>query len=248
MSNQMLIAPELEWTIQLDSLPPNAIEMHIHSSEVSPCALAKADEVVRRCVEKGYAGMVMTDHFSGCHAARLGDLSKIPWENRVRFFLTGYKNAKNAAPAGFVVLLGMELRFEDGTDNDFLVYGFDESFLFEHPHFDQLDLRTFQKLKNKYDLTIVQAHPFRFDMTIVNPILLDGVEVYNGNSHHDSHNAIANAWADRYYGLLKSSGSDYHGGDTGDGREPGGLVFQEPVQNMQQLIRQLRSGAYTLLQ
>ena len=45
------------------------------------------------------------------------------------------------------------------------------------------------------------------------PDLLDGLEVFNGNNTHDSHNALADYWADMN-GLIKTSGSDFHKADS----------------------------------
>ena len=66
----------------------------------------------------------------------------------------------------------------------------------------------------------------RFDMTVQNPELLDGMEVYNGHPGHNSNNDIAEIWASKY-GLRKSSGSDFHG-DKGD-MPPGGIYFGKKI-------------------
>ena len=47
----------------------------------------------------------------------------------------------------------------------------------------------------------MQAHPFRTGLTREDPALLDGVEVFNGNARHDSHNDDALRFA-RENGLL----------------------------------------------
>lgn len=221
------------------------IELHIHTSEVSPCADCTAAEAVRRCVSLGYDAMVVTDHFvEDTFRRNLGGPAS--WQTYMDHFLSGYRAAKEAAPAGFLVLLGMELRFRAENDNDYLVYGFDEQFLYEHEHLDQMGIRKFSKLARKNDFLLVQAHPFRWDMTVTPAELLDGIEVYNGNAHHDSHNDIAAHWA-RKFGLLQLSGSDYHGGDTGDGVAPGGVRLREPIRNEQELVQAIKNRRYTVL-
>jgi hypothetical protein len=227
-------------------VPNNTFELHIHTSEVSPCAVAPASEVVRRCTEQGYRGLVVTDHFSDSAHHRLGDLSRVPWRARVDYFLEGWRRAKAAAPKRCLVLLGMELRFSDGTENDYLVFGVTEEFLYQNENFQQSSLRHFRTLAQQYGMLIVQAHPFRVGMTITDPALLDGAEIYNGNSHHDSHNDIAAAWVTKFR-LLPTSGSDYHGGDTGNGRKPGGATFLVDVQDNRSFLTALQNKQYSLL-
>ena len=39
-------------------------DLHVHTSNVSPCAHVKAEEVVRLYAQAGYKGIVITDHYS----------------------------------------------------------------------------------------------------------------------------------------------------------------------------------------
>jgi predicted metal-dependent phosphoesterase TrpH len=217
-------------------------ETHIHTKEVSPCADCSAAEAVLRCVRLGYGGMAVTDHFAEDTHRRQ---RKTAWQERVSFFLSGYRAALAAAPGGFTVLLGMEVRFTGEGNNDYLVFGVHEGFLRSHRHFDRLGVARFGELAREQGLLVFQAHPFRVGMTITQPRHLDGVEVYNGNSHHESHNAIAAAWA-QACGLKAIAGSDYHGGDTGDGMAPGGVELCEPVRDNADFVRALRDGTYKL--
>jgi len=219
-------------------------ETHIHTKEVSPCSDCSAAEAVSRCIALGYGGMAVTDHFAEDTHRRM---HKFFWQDRISFFLRGYRNALAAAPKTFAVLLGMELRFTGEGNNDYLVYGVDETFLRGNEGFDKLGIARFSELAKKHGLLVYQAHPFRFGMTLTRPKYLDGIEVYNGNAHHDSHNAIAAAWAEAC-GLGALSGSDYHGGDTGDGIAPGGIALPGPLRDNAQLLRALRDGNYKLMQ
>jgi len=221
------------------------IEMHIHTSEVSPCSDCTAAEAVRRCISKGYDGMVVTDHFNE-DASRAIMKELPPWPARVDNFLRGYRAAKAAAPAGFLVLLGMELRFMGQGINEYLVYGFDEQFLYDNEGIDRLDIKQFSEIARMSGFLLAQAHPFRWGMSLTKAELLDGLEVYNGNSHHASHNDFAALWA-RKHRLLALSGSDYHGGDTDHGMAPGGIRLREPVQDVQGLVRAVKERRYTVL-
>jgi len=219
------------------------LETHIHTSEVSSCSLVNAAGAVSRCVRLGYQGMVVTDHFSADSYPRRGN---IPWRKRVEYFLSGYHAAKRAAPEGFVVILGMELRFAHENSNDYLVYGMDEEFLHKHKDFDQLGVRKFGAFARKHDLLFVQAHPFRYGMVVTRPEYLQAVEIYNGHAGHEENNTMAEAWC-KLHGLIPLSGSDHHGGSSGDGVKPGGIVLSSPVKDGTELVRAIRAGEYELL-
>jgi predicted metal-dependent phosphoesterase TrpH len=225
-------------------LPANAFELHAHTSEVSPCGEFTAAEVVRNRVALGYAGMVITDHLSRKLAVRSG-VAALPWPEQVAHWLRGYRAALAAAPKGFVILPGVEYCLED-SGNDYLVYGMEEDFLLHNEGLERLPFPAFSKKIKEAGLLLAQAHPFRIGMQLADPALLEGMEVYNGNAHHESSNSIAEQWAQRW-ALLPLSGSDYHGGDTDAGRAPGGVVFQRSIQTPKALLNALRAGKYSLL-
>ncbi|MCL2495154.1 MAG: PHP domain-containing protein [Oscillospiraceae bacterium] len=219
--------------------------MHIHTSEVSPCARCTAAEAVRWCVSKGCGGMVVTDHFNeDASKAKLKQLA--PWPQRIDHFMSGYNAATEAAPPGFLVLLGMEIRFMGQNNNDYLVCGFDEQFLYDNEGIDRMDIKRFSELSRMSGLLLAQAHPFRWGMCLTKTELLDAFEVYNGNAHHASHNDFAALWA-RKHGLLPLSGSDYHGGDTDKGMTPGGIRLREPVRDARELVQAIKERRYTIL-
>ena len=218
-------------------------ELHCHTSEVSHCGQARAAKVIENYICAGYSGAVITDHLSSGTFRKLSDAS---WDEKVDYFMNGYKTALEAASShggGFTVLLGAELRLEDGTDNDYLIFGMTEEFLRENPDIMNICFYEMAKRIHAAGMLLVQAHPFREDMTIVDWRVLDGVEVYNGNSSHNSNNVIADMWADRHR-LIKTSGSDYHGVF---GMLPGGIATDTPLLHNDDLISALKSGNYTLI-
>ncbi len=181
-------------------------EAHFHTSDVSTCAHICAEEAVELYKKAGYSGVVVTDHFSyDCFE------NKYPgntWEEKIDYFLTGYRNAKKHETESFSVMLGIELRFPE-NDNDYLVYGVDEKFLYEHEDILKMTAKQFKKLAERNGITFIQAHPFRIDSNITNPRYIDGIEVYNGNRRHDSSNNIAEMWAKKH-GFITTCGSDFH--------------------------------------
>lgn len=134
------------------------IDMHVHTSEVSRCGQVEAAEVVRMYQSAGYQGIMITDHFHGEYFESLPDAG---WEARVESYLEGYRRAKKEGQRiGMEVLLGIEFRnFE--TDNDFLVVGITEKFLYEHPYIYKLPLGQAIDLFHENGMLVIQAHPAR---------------------------------------------------------------------------------------
>lgn len=220
---------------------PYLYETHAHTSEVSRCGHVPAAEVVRNYIELGFSGIVLTDHINHSTFRNMRDA---PWDEKVTFYLTAFgiacETARNLDP-DFHVLLGAELRLDE-SDNDYLLFGVDEAFLRAHPDLMQMTFAQMADCVHDAGLLLVQAHPFREDMTIVDWSLLDGVETFNGNPNHESNNPIADAWAERH-SLLKTSGNDYHGTF---GEKLGGIRTAEPIRDNAQLVRLLRNGLYEL--
>lgn len=207
-------------------------DLHIHTAEVSSCALVKASEMVQMYKDAGYQGVVITDHFFN----QFFDKIEGSWEEKVDAFLEGYNVAlEEGQKLGLDVLMGMELRFSC-SDNDYLVFGIDRQFLLDNPNMYEMTPQTFKELIKDKDILIFQAHPFRPGCCKTNPEFLDGIEVYNGNPRHDSNNKTAYKFAlDNE--LYMSSGSDFH---EIEDLARGGILIEERIQNNAELIKLLK--------
>ena len=213
-------------------------ELHTHTCLVSPCADTPLEDVVQRYADAGYTTVFVTDHYCDYVIDHAGET----WEQKMEHYLSGYRAMKKLADGRFNVLLGCELRFSENS-NDYLVFGMDEEFLHTHPALYKMSLKEFSAFAREEGLLLVQAHPFRRGMTVVDPQLLDGVEAFNGHSGQKSRNYLANELADRC-GLIKTSGSDFHHPT----HSPcGGIVTDQPITSVPQLIEILKSGNYTLI-
>ncbi len=212
-------------------------DTHIHTKEASSCSRVWAADIVKRYKELGYDGLIITDHFSASQFKRHGST----YDEQVQTYLSGYRAAKEFENENFHIILGMELRFLE-NDNDYLVYGFDEEFVLNNDLTRYNDPEEFRHVVEENNLIIFQAHPFRIGMTVVDPELIDGVEVYNGHGDHNSSNDVAYKWAEKY-SLRKLSGSDFHGNLS---MEPGGVYFNEYLTDSKQVAEALRAGNYTL--
>lgn len=218
-------------------------EMHVHSASVSNCASATEDEIVRRYIAEGYTSLVLTNHLSRfTYKNRRFDHSEDPWDVKIDYYMNGYRKMKEAALGRINILLGVELRSnKDG--NDYLIHGVDEAFLRSFPEIMDVPIAEVAPRVHEAGGLLFQAHPFRNTIRVTDPAILDGIEVYNGHSEHDSRNDIANMWADKF-GLIKISGTDFHHTFHTPGA---GILTDEPITTERQLVEILRSGKYRLI-
>ena len=103
----------------------------------------------------------------------------------------------------------------------------------------RLDLAGLHALCRRWGALLVQAHPNRKNCHPVDAGLLDGVEVFNGNPRHDSHNALTLAFAQAHPHLIRTSGSDYH---QPQDLARGGIVAD--AESRESLIQCLREGRF----
>ena len=68
-------------------------ELHMHTAETSRCGRSSARDMVRAYAEKGFSGVVITDHFiNGNSYANEPEA----WKDKVDVYLRGYIAAKEA--------------------------------------------------------------------------------------------------------------------------------------------------------
>lgn len=185
-------------------------ELHVHTRPISRCAKVPAEDTARHFEEMGYNTIVITNHMS---PALFGE--KLPcdpndWKAVAQYFLSDYYIAKQTAK-NMNVLVGMELRIRE-NNNDYLVYGIDEQFIYDMGNPLDIKLKNLVPMIHEAGGIILQAHPFRDKMTITNPALLDGIEVINFTASHNSRNDIATLWAKKH-DMLGICGQDYHNTD-----------------------------------
>lgn len=218
-------------------------ELHAHTSECDKVAQVSGAELVRLYCDAGYNGMVITDHyFSLFYEWFKDELLGADHQRTIERYLKGYHAAVNEAEKqGFTVLCGAEVRF-DNSINDYLVYGLEEKDFYKLP--------LLNRLKNLDELlgvlpdyaVVVQAHPFRDNMTVITPTSLFGIEVYNGGTDC-FRNEMARVYAE-HYGKAMTSGSDVHGANA---VARGGISTGREVRCSKDLADVLRSGEYSLI-
>lgn len=218
-------------------------ELHVHSASVSNCATVFEEPIVERYIAAGYTSLVLTNHLSRfTYKNKRFDHSSDPWDKKIDYYMNGFERMRAAAAGRINILLGVELR-SNLDENDYLIHGIDEEFLRSFPRIMDTPLPELIEQVHLAGGLFFQAHPFRNNMRVTKPSLLDGIEVYNGHSGQESRNDIANMWADKF-GLMKISGTDYHHDDHVIGA---GIETAEPITDNKQLVEVLRSGNYTLI-
>ena len=181
-------------------------ETHCHSNRCSRCAHSTPEELVRAYHDKGFSGLVLTDHF--IHGNNCVD-SQLPWDARMQCYYDAYLAAKTAADTlDFDVFFGIEHAYGGGLE--VLCYGIDLDFLVHNPDIPRWDIQTFAARVHEYGGILIHAHPYRWaGPELELPLeLLDGIEVYNaGNAPYK--NVLALQLAEKT-GLIQTSGSDLH--------------------------------------
>ena len=159
------------------------------------------------------------------------------YEDQVEKLFEGYEIAKKSAQGRIAVLPGLELRFNSNF-NDYLVYGMTKEQLLKHPDLFDWGLERFSGYAREKGFMIVQAHPFRNAMTVIDPKLIDLLEVHNGHPRQISRNLFARGWAEMH-DLPGSSGSDFHReGDQGHG----GVLLPEKPKNVAHFISMMKAS------
>ena len=154
------------------------IELHAHTSPASGCGRVPGDRLAENYKAAGYDAVVVTNHFS--RGTLIDYYQPKNKEESVARYLADYELAKKTGDRiGIKIYLGAEIRFENEGGNDYLLYGMDEELI--NTAFDYLDSTPRDFYENGKDprTLLIQAHPFRNDMTQLGPELLDGFEVFN---------------------------------------------------------------------
>lgn len=218
------------------------IETHLHTTYVSHCGWLGAQALIRMYAAGGYSAICVTDHYNRDTFRYLETDLSAPGSKTEEFLLGFHRLKREAEQYGIRVYEGAELRF-DGSENDYLLYGFHHDLIADPETVMHEGLAAFAPKYRADGALLVQAHPFRKNCTPAPPEYLDGVEVLNTNPRHDSHDDLALAFAKKH-GLIMTAGSDCH--RPGDECRSGILSETLPEDSFG-FAQLLRSGNYTLI-
>ena len=213
-------------------------ELHLHTSETSKCGHVAAADQIATYKALGYQGVCVTDHLHNAQIAYFNVADD--WNVIVDRYLAGYRAAKAAGDAaGMAVIFGVELRFPE-NDSDYLIYGIDEQWLYDHPWITRMDHRSFFD-RFTDEVLIIHAHPYRNGCDEVFYDCVHGIEVVNCNPRHDNRNALALKLCQENPHLLRTVGSDAHQiGDEGRAA----ILVEERIRDSYALKDAIVSGRY----
>ncbi len=216
-------------------------ETHLHTKEASGCGVMTGAEYIEYMKNKGYSGIIVTDHFYNGNSAVPRDL---PWDQWVDRYCLGYEHAKAAAEGmDFSVFFGVEYHFEG---DEYLLYGLDKAWLKAHPEMLHYTRHQLYEEVTKAGGLMIHAHPYRerwYIHTInLAPECCDGIEVYN-SSNEPYQNALAYEYQVQYnFSVL--AGSDIH---FRHDNPMGGMRISRPLADIQDFIKAFKNGEFELV-
>lgn len=212
-------------------------EMHCHTKTVSQCGQTEPKDIVRMYREKGYSGLVVTEHYSpltfGVNSYKAPKL--------IDFYLSSFYELKKYESEDFSVFFGMELR-HFGTGADYLIYGVDPDWLRKQPNLLVRWEKPVYEMMHKEGYLVFQAHPFRPYILRCNPKYIDGIEIYNGKCNKKTNDKAAK-WAEKT-GKLVVSGSDFH---EEKNLARGGIITERKIKDNKDLVELLKSQEFELI-
>lgn len=214
-------------------------ELHAHTNVASLCSLVNPEDYVKFYMDRGFSGMVVTDHF---YYGNTSINRRLPWDSFVDEFCEGYYRVKREGDKhGFTVLFGFEQKFMDGTD-EYIVLGISPEWLKAHPEIRDMERTRFFKFIRNERGFIIQAHPFR-ERYYVSDIRLaldevDAIEVMNLGDV-DKHSRRSFEYANNL-GLIMTAGSDIHSIENFP--VVAGVGLDKKISTVEELIKEIREG------
>lgn len=200
-------------------------DLHVHTSQTSPCASMSGAQQARAYKALGFTGIVITDHY---YDGFFEQNASSTWAECMDKYFAGYFDAKAEGDRiGLDVFQSAEVTLAC-VRKDYLVYGVEPQFFYDNEKlFDLTESELISRVHDAGGL-VFAAHPFRYES--LHPYgAIDGAEVINGNPL--SRNQLAMQFA-KDKGLLMCSGSDAHNsGDEGTG----GIILPERISGIKEL-------------
>ena len=215
-------------------------ELHMHTSDTSRCGRSPAADMVAAYKQKGFTGVVVTDHLMNVqsHAEPETD-----WNRRVEKQLAGYYAALEAGEKlGLTVYCGWELTYQDNAE-DYLTLGLSPQFLYDHPWLERYDIEKYRDAVHAAGGILVRAHPYRRAWYIKKPYvereaIADAIEVFNGGNSSQEENDMALAYAQKH-NMPMTGGSDAHHVDE---TARGYIALEKKAESYAELCEAIRTG------
>ncbi len=214
-------------------------DLHCHSSGISLCSRIPYDKVVDSAKEAGFKGIVLTNHY--CEEY----LNTISFDEWIEKYITEYELAKHYGDSvDMKVLFAVEVTMNFDKRVHMLIYGITPNLLRTHKLLYTKSLEELYAFCVEFNLTLIQAHPYRYGSTVLDTHYLDGIEI---NCHPKYGNAYSADIIDiaTKKGLTVTCGCDFHG-DV-DYRPRGGMFIPDHINDGIALAKYLKeSNEFTL--
>jgi hypothetical protein len=215
-------------------------ETHLHTAGVSKCAVSGGADYISGYIDKGYSGIIVTDHFYNGNCALPRNL---PWKEWVYRFCAGYEEAlEKGERLGLDVFFGWEETF-DNCD-DYLVYGLGKEWLLDHPECRGWTRGEQYRAVKEAGGCVVQAHPFRqryyINRVILSTGCVDAVEAANGG-HDDEADSLAYRYAKKI-GKPVTAGTDIHDASDIYNGELFGVYLRNKIDSIAGFVNAVRDN------
>ncbi len=230
-------------------------ELHCHTAEASFCADEKAAHAVEKFISHGYTTVVITNHLQHYRVGKNKEFAT--YEDYVDFVYDSVDLARDAAQGRINVIAAFELNHISAR-NDYLVFGLTREMTKAY-NVTQGDFSDTVDYIRSCGGVIIQAHPFRHGMTVINARNLDGYEVYNTHNSTTVMDDVALKWAEgmdallaeraanagkTHKGLILIAGDDnHHATDI----PKTAILTDDPVTTPEELVSVLKNKNFTLL-
>ncbi|MBR0219880.1 MAG: PHP domain-containing protein [Clostridia bacterium] len=189
-------------------------ELHMHTAETSKCGRSPARDMVKAYYDKGFSGVVITDHFINGNSYANDPET---WKEKMDVYLRGYRAAKEAGDElGISVYFGVEYTHLGGNGEDYLLLGLKPEHLYrELENCDKWSIEYLCDQVHALGGIVIRAHPYREAHYIRHPgierpgLPIDAVEVFNAGNSQEIFNVKAQELALRE-GKPWTAGSDSH--------------------------------------
>lgn len=208
-------------------------DLHCHTSGISRCCKLPFNSILDTDLSCGYDGIVLTNHYTDYDLKEYG----------VRGFVDRYieefeKTEGYARKIGMTAFFGAEITMSYNEAVHLLIYGVTPEFLINNPDLPNLSQQALYEVCKNNGCALVNAHPYRYGMTVQDIKYLDGVEVNchfrHGSCHEKELTEIA-----KNNGLALTCGCDYHG----DSERPGGGIYlPNDIKSNEDLVKYIKCG------
>ncbi len=180
------------------------IDLHGHTGGISKCCKISAEDNIALAKKEGFKGMAITNHYVSTY---FDSESYAAW---IEDYISEWNKCKRLGEKqGLQIFCGVEVTMDWDPRVHMLIYGADEDFLRNNPLLCERSLQELYEICKSNGCALVQAHPFRGDVGILNTDFLDGIEV---NCHPIYKNSFTNEIfsAANKAGIAVTVGCDYH--------------------------------------